>query len=119
MKNLYICFCFLIIASASYADCGFRPSFRSLNSCGPMNGSCIQGECSPMSNSCGPSCIQGQCSPMNGSCGSGACSDFDLFEKFIDEAPAAPLVEKSNSKAIPKIRKEIKAEMPSFNQESF
>ena len=91
MKNLYICFCFLIMASASYADCGFRPSFRSLNSCGPMNGSC----------------------------GSGACSDFDLFEKFIDEAPAAPLVEKSNSKAIPKIRREIKAEMPSLNQESF
>ncbi|RTK96650.1 MAG: hypothetical protein EKK64_03435 [Neisseriaceae bacterium] len=106
MKNLYICFCFLIMASASYADCGFRPSFR------PMSGSC-----GPMSGSCGP--MSGSCGPMSGSCGSGVCSDFDLFEQFIDEMPASPLVEKSNSKAIPKTRKETKAEMPSFNQESF
>ena len=108
MKNLYL-ICFFAITSISYADCGFN----SWSSCGPMSGSC-----GPMSGSCGP---------MSGSCGPQGCpaSNFDLFEKIIDEdsrfqsAPiATPVIPKKitpKSKIVPK----IKIEMPSFDQESF
>ena len=87
--------CFFAITSISYADCGFN----SWSSCGPMSGSCGPQGC-PASN-------------------------FDLFEKIIDEdsrfqsAPiATPVIPKKitpKSKIVPK----IKIEMPSFDQESF
>jgi hypothetical protein len=71
--------------------------------------------------------MSGSCGPMSGSCGPQGCpaSNFDLFEKIIDEdsrfqpAPiATPKIPKKTtpkSKIVPK----IKIEMPSFDQESF